>query len=100
MRVCSIPDSLIVDGHSRIIAADNANLDDVRPVEALIGPAYTNAGAIAEISVLIKLEPEDIQEIQEGGRHFWLSVAGVTLPPFGLTSIFEMDESNQLSLPI
>lgn len=99
MRVCPIADSLVPSGHSRIILTDNANLDDVRPVEALIGPAISNHGAVAEINVLIQLEPEDLESIQEGGKHFWLSVAGISLPPFGLTSIFQMDES-QMSLPL
>lgn len=97
MRVSTIGDSLIPNGHARITLMDNANLDDVRPVEAMIGPTHANHGAVAEINVLIQLEESDLEAIQQGGRHFWLSVAGVSLPPFGLTSVFQLD-SDQLSL--
>lgn len=98
MRVRAIPDSLIPDTHSRIICTDNANLDDIRPVEAMIGPTVSNVGAVAEISVLVELEAEDLEAIEGGGRNFWMVVSGIALPPFGLTGVLKM-EDEQLCLP-
>lgn len=76
------------------VAAPNGDLtdDEIRPVEALLGPVLLNGQIAPAFHVKVMLEEEDVHKIVHGQRHFWLILYGSRMQPFAIEMRPNIDE--------
>jgi len=83
LRPIPIPDDEVIEDpcFKRVIAAPDGDLlsDDIRPVEAVLGPTVLGERVVLKASVLIQLESGDLEELTLTGR-FWIHFCGGIVP--------------------
>lgn len=82
MRPVPIPDALAAgwtDARRITLGAPRGQEDRVRPVEAMVEEPATTGQQAATFSMLIELEPGDLERLQRSGR-CWLTMWGAVVP--------------------
>lgn len=91
MRPIPIPDDLIPPwGVRKVIAPPDGDLlsDEIRPVEAIVGPMLQDDGTMGGIAftMLIQIEDDDILPMAMAGNRFLLTMQGHVVP-FSMTTM-------------